>query len=107
MAVPLQMPLTIFSLTRTDLQGSASVPAPLYFQPLEPAGLPRPFQPGAGRLALIEGPPPSSVNTRLPPSAVGSFSMGSGSANVVPVGGFEMNLANLPPFTIRILPGMP
>ena len=42
-SAPLQTALMTFSLISTTLQGSPAVFVPLYFQPFEPAGLPRPI----------------------------------------------------------------
>jgi hypothetical protein len=62
---PMQRNLTILGRTRAALQGSDPVPEPLYTQPVEPAGLPRPVHPDAWRFADIEGEPPMPLSTML------------------------------------------
>ena len=95
--VPLQTNLMTFSLTRPTLQGSLGVPAPLYFHPFEPAGLPIPFHPAAGSAASIGGEPPPTVSkiSIVPPSTVGSST--GRSKTVV---GFATIFARMPGFTM-------
>jgi hypothetical protein len=95
--VPLQTNLMTFSLTRPTLQGSAGVPAPLYFQPFDPAGLPSPFQPAAGRAAIIGGEPPPTVSkiSMEPPSTVGSPT-----GRLKRAVGFATIFARMPGFTM-------
>src|SRR6476620_306850 len=72
--VPSHTNLMTLGFTSPTLQGSPGVPAPLYFQPVEPAGLPSPFQPMEGREVVIGREPPPTVSTiwSVPPSTVGS-----------------------------------
>jgi hypothetical protein len=95
--VPLQTNLMTFSLTRPTLQGSPGVPAPLYFQPFEPTGLPSPFHPAAGCAATFGGVPPPTVSmiSIVPPSKVGSPT-----GRLKCVVGFATIFARMPGFTM-------
>ena len=52
-SAPLQTALITFSLISTTTHGSPAVFVPLYFQPFEPAGLPRPVHVPAVRLYVF------------------------------------------------------
>jgi len=97
--VPLQTNLMTFSLTRPTLQGSLGEPAPLYFHPFEPTGLPSPFHPAAGSAASIGGEPPPTVSkiSIVPPSTVGSP---AGRLKTAGVMGFATIFARMPGFTM-------
>src|SRR5262245_40871955 len=95
-AGPLQTALIEVGLTRTTAHGSAGVLAPLYLNPLEPAGSPSPFQPKPGRRLYALACPGVAVLKRSssPPSVVGSLN--SGRSKTLPVGGLASNLATAP-----------
>ena len=69
----------------------------MYFQPVEPAGLPSPFHPAAGSAASIGGEPPPTVSkiSIVPPSTVGAPT-----GRLKSVVGFATIFARMPGFTM-------
>src|SRR5262245_51955889 len=88
---------------RTTLQASPAAPAPMYFHPLLPAGLPRPFHvPLVSEYAFTAfGPPePMLSNSDRYPLVTGL----DGRLNDVVA--LETNLPRMPVFTRPRFPGM-
>src|SRR5262249_61184816 len=72
MSAPLHTALITFVLTITTTHGSPGVFVPLYLNPFDPGGLPRPFQLICGRVyVFVPAAPPLSFRRNVAPATVG------------------------------------
>jgi len=94
---PLHANLMTVRLTTAVVHGSLGDPVPWYEYPVDPGGLPRPFQRLAASVTVIDGDaPPVSTICSCAPSTLGSP---AGKLNGAPIG-FATIFARVPGSTM-------